>query len=851
MPNHDETQPQLTPPNSDPDATLARPGDGVPGEIRIPGYDLQPEIAQGGMGVVYAARDLAFGREVAIKVMLPGMDAAAFVREARITGRLPHPGIPPVYALGELPDGRPFLAMKLIRGDTLDTVLKRRTDFVTDRGKLLAAFEQMCHAVGYAHAQGIIHRDLKPSNVMVGAFGEVQVMDWGLAKEVAPRSVGRRPHVSSETAVDVHGTDAPRSQNAPHADTATVAGQIKGTPAYMAPEQARGEAVDARADVFALGGILAAILTGKPPFAGNSVLDTIIRAAQAELGETLARLHESGADAELLALCKKCLAPKAEDRYSDATELALAVAAYRAEVEARLKRAETEQATAAAKAEEQRKRRKVMRWGGAVLALVLLAGTGISLWQANVARGKANALAISERQTKEKAEALELSEGETKKKAEALNLETIKLKLANERQRAARVQSANLFVQRGLLFCEQGDIRQGRLWLAQALAIAPPDEEEIQRSVRLSLANLEPRAVSVGGKALADQDGFNGDAVFGKGGVLLLMAGQDDKVGGKARLWELAKDCPIGPEVADIDWYGTRSLSVSPCGRYLAARHKGTGARVWESESGKTVAASLEATFFTFNGDASELLTPTGPISIKTGRFVSNVEPAIKGVLYCCRYSPDEKSFVHGGFLHRGKNERGVAFARVYDSRTCKPVSPELTCGEGLVASVAFSADGKYLATGTNYNTGRGGEARIWETKSWTPVTPTLQHSEPVTAVAFSPDGSLLASGTYLAEVRFWEVESGRQLGTSQKLNGNLCDLVFEPTGKSVLAATRNGPPQRVRVHRVVVAGKQEETVGGDRLARHRGPVRALGWSADGKQLWTGGTTNCSPTGTG
>jgi eukaryotic-like serine/threonine-protein kinase len=223
----------------DPDATLDTPeAQRATVSFMIPGYDLMPEIAQGGMGIVYAARDLTFDREVAIKVMKPGMNASVFLREARITARLPHPGIPPVYALGTLPDGRPYLAMKLIRGDTLDKVLKSRVELHSDRGSLLAAFEQICQAVGYAHAQGIVHRDLKPSNIMVGAFGEVQVMDWGLAKEIG----GAEPEVSylSSGSDDI---------------AATVAGQVKGTPAYMAPEQARGEQVDARADVFALGGI--------------------------------------------------------------------------------------------------------------------------------------------------------------------------------------------------------------------------------------------------------------------------------------------------------------------------------------------------------------------------------------------------------------------------------------------------------------------------------------------------------------------------------------------------------------------------------------------------------------------
>ncbi len=272
------------------ESTVRRAPDGVPG---LRGYTLTHEIARGGMGVVYAARDLSLDREVAVKVMLPRMDADEFVRESRVTARLPHPGIPPVYALGTLPepDGRPFLAMKLIKGETLDKLLKARTDVSADRGRFVVAFEQMCQAVGYAHAQGIVHRDLKPANVMVGAFGEVQVMDWGLAKLVGAADADAAvPDAGGAFSEDV---------------AATVAGRVKGTPAYMAPEQARGESVDARADVFARGGILAVMLTGKPPFVGTSVLDTIIRAANAELDDILSQLDGSGAAPELIALCKR------------------------------------------------------------------------------------------------------------------------------------------------------------------------------------------------------------------------------------------------------------------------------------------------------------------------------------------------------------------------------------------------------------------------------------------------------------------------------------------------------------------------------------------------------------------
>jgi serine/threonine protein kinase len=140
------------------------------------------------MGRVFAAFDETFEREVAIKTLLPGAPALRFITEAKITARLPHPGIPPVHALGTLEDGTPWLAMKLIRGRTLHDLLQSRDhQEAGDRGRFIAIFEQIAQAVGFAHSRGILHRDLKPLNVMVGELGEVQVMDWGLAKELTSR----------------------------------------------------------------------------------------------------------------------------------------------------------------------------------------------------------------------------------------------------------------------------------------------------------------------------------------------------------------------------------------------------------------------------------------------------------------------------------------------------------------------------------------------------------------------------------------------------------------------------------------------------------------------------------------
>jgi serine/threonine protein kinase len=205
-------------------------------------YELVSVLGRGGMGVVYLARDTALDREVALKIFdrAPG-DA----NEARLIARLEHPGIVPVHDFGELPDGRLFYAMKLVRGDRLDRWIGGR-----EIGEQLGVFLRVCEAVAFAHAHGVVHRDLKPANVMVGEFGEVLVLDWGIAAELSNADCGMR------------NPDSLRN-----ADSGLRTGDsIAGTPEYMAPEQARGDAgVDHRADVFALGAMLAGIAAGSAP----------------------------------------------------------------------------------------------------------------------------------------------------------------------------------------------------------------------------------------------------------------------------------------------------------------------------------------------------------------------------------------------------------------------------------------------------------------------------------------------------------------------------------------------------------------------------------------------------------
>ena len=258
-------------------------------------YEIIERIGQGGMGSVYRAHDRELARDVALKVVrLPegSADAAArMVREARTLAQLEHPGIVPVHDVGRLRDGRVYYAMKLVRGAPLDALPP------CELAERLRIIERMCEAVAFAHAHGVIHRDLKPQNVMVGPFGEVLVMDWGVAK-------------LTTRVDDSLGADALARPGDDGASRPTDHGVVLGTPGYMAPEQESGDPslVDTRADVYAIGAILRDLCA-----AGSDAGDGPV---------TVAR--------PLRAIIERAMAPAPGDRYADVSALARDVAAFRA-----------------------------------------------------------------------------------------------------------------------------------------------------------------------------------------------------------------------------------------------------------------------------------------------------------------------------------------------------------------------------------------------------------------------------------------------------------------------------------------------------------------------------------------
>ncbi|MDR0361820.1 MAG: serine/threonine protein kinase [Planctomycetota bacterium] len=288
-------------------------------------YVIGRELGSGSIGQVIEARDQHLGREVAIKILHDGEGlsrdgVARFIAEAQITAQLEHPSVVPVHELGIMPGGMPYFSMKLVKGRSLGDLINhlRIGDRDTTRQynylARLRLFQRLCQGMAYAHAKGVVHRDLKPDNVLIGEYGEVQIMDWGLAKTVATQGDGSEEPVA--TVRQGSGLN-------------TFGGSIAGTPAYMSPEQAHGDfgGIGPASDVFALGLMLAELMTLTRVYRQPSFQDSL-RAARSPLAEVDIKLlapsaaFSSGIDR----VVRKATQPKISERYNNAGEMSSDIA---------------------------------------------------------------------------------------------------------------------------------------------------------------------------------------------------------------------------------------------------------------------------------------------------------------------------------------------------------------------------------------------------------------------------------------------------------------------------------------------------------------------------------------------
>ncbi|MFN7736024.1 MAG: PAS domain S-box protein [Pirellula sp.] len=288
-------------------------------------YWIGEEIGNGGMGLVYLGWDLQLQRHVAIKIIREDhrgneQHLLRFLREARIASQLRHPSILGIHDFDVEPSGSAYIIMDRITGKTMEQAIAEMKTDESKRQSMLATFLQICQAMAFAHANGVVHRDLKPANIMVGDYGIATVLDWGLAKVLGPKSP------TSQDSYDERFTPMAKMPievpfDSPSDQFHTLYGTVMGTPYYLAPEQARGEVVDYRADVFSLGGILCHLLTGSPPFQGSKLFEVYQKSVAGDVSCAFEQLDRCGAPIPIVQLAKRCLDPNVEGRPANASGL--------------------------------------------------------------------------------------------------------------------------------------------------------------------------------------------------------------------------------------------------------------------------------------------------------------------------------------------------------------------------------------------------------------------------------------------------------------------------------------------------------------------------------------------------
>jgi eukaryotic-like serine/threonine-protein kinase len=507
--------------------------EGAPLPIRSFGkYEILRREGAGGMGIVVRAFDVEVKREVVLKVMKEDRLAnpetiRRFRLEGQLLGQLVHPAIVPLHEMGETPDDRKllYLAMKLVRGHTLDWLLKRRVMLEEQREWYLDVLVAVCHAVQFAHSKRVLHRDLKPANVMVGEHQEVQLTDFGLAKVMTAKATP---------------ANSPAAVSVASAGEQTTIGATPGSPPYMAPEQARGlsETLDERCDVFGLGGILCEILTGQPP---RTLADIgiLLRDLNDPAGASLAgardRLDRCGGPAGLVALCQQCLSVEPSKRPASARAVADAVLAYRAALVRAAEEEKLKAAQATVRADAAVKQKKLAYQ--LLCAVVLLAFMLVGLVAASGA-----AWSIYERRKSEKA------------RLEAETITAADLRLEAWKQRRAKAWTTPLVSEVELVLKEAREEakaadEQARLGQApetvlqrtrEALAMADADLEATKKDRRVTARLLQLMVF-----------GESSPSGSSEGNVQQGLIDADRRFADVFREWGLDPDRVLVPEAAE------------------------------------------------------------------------------------------------------------------------------------------------------------------------------------------------------------------------------------------------------------------------------------------------------------
>jgi WD40 repeat protein/serine/threonine protein kinase len=825
--------------------------------------------ARGGLGEVFVARDAELNREVALKEMHARHAdhperRARFVREAEITGNLEHPGIVPVYALGHHPDGRPYYAMRFIKGMSLKEAIDRfhspQAQGLQSLGfhslafrQLLNRFVTVCNAIAYAHSRGVLHRDLKPSNIMFGDYGETLVVDWGLAKSGVSGPADELPG-------NPERTSEPMLLPSDSDSDLTRVGQALGTPAYMSPEQAAGrlDLMGPASDVYSLGATLYSLLTDKVPFENEDV-GALLNLVQRGDFPPPRRVNRQVPSA-LEAICRKAMALQPQDRYPSAKALADDLEHWLADE--------------AVSAHAEPWHGRLGRWvrhhrglvGSATAVLVVTLTVAIATWLLKEA---------ADRQRQEQ----ELrGEAEEQRKRADHYLYFSRVNLAHRAWQEAQIARMDELLEQTLPEHTGGQdfrnwewhylrrLRQrnlldlsGHSAQVQSVAFSPDGQRVASAGVDRTIKIWNTRT---GQETLAIEAhaGPITSVAYSPDGQRLASASGD----GSLRIWNAL----TGQEDVVIEGHAdsVQSVAFSPDGRQLASAGFDTTVKIWDARTGQERHAlrghtsSVQSLAFSPDGRrlASGGIDRTVRIwDVRTGKE-SLALSGIAGEIRSVAFSPDSRRVACASYDR---------MTRIWDADTGQPWL-FIAGHASFLNSVAFSPDGQRLASAGDDRT-----VKVWNARTGLEYFTLRGHAGSVSSVAFSPDGQWIASGSHDKTVKLWDARSDQESLVLRGHENSVTCVAFSPDGRRLASASfdrtarvwdrRTGQEllafgHGIQVHAVAFSpdGQRIASIGYDRTAKvwdsrtgqvgltlegHSGQVSCVAFSPDGRQLATEG----------
>ena len=785
-----------------------------------PDYELLNVIGEGGMGVVYAARQSSIARTVALK-MLKGEDSKnaaqreKFISEAVVTGELDHPNIVPIYDLGANNDGALFYSMKRVKGTPWNKVIKERS---VDEN--LTILLRAADAVAFAHVNGVIHRDLKPENIMLGDFGEVLVMDWGLAR-VSPDF----PNAASVSQSDAMG----------------------GTPAYMAPEMATGpiDKITIASDVYLLGAILFEIITGKPPHSGKTVMACLFSAAKNQIVETKKR-------GELLDIAMKAMATNPAERHASVPEFQRAVREYQAHSQS-IRLVEHAQQNMAIAQERQDYelfaratyglQEALALWNGNTRATALLDTARVDYAKLALEKGDFDlGISLLDEQREPHRETLAaLQRGLNERESRKRRIKLLKGAVAALIAAVVGIVSVAFVAvrsQRDEAITQRNRADDARKEADQNAAEAVEARKEAERGWAQADKNL---VLETQAREEADRQRDNAEKAkiaeeYAAYVARIGLTKAKIEEGAFDRAAELLEQCPPGLRgwewgrlnflcnLADRSWKNPAPIDAaafSPDGVHVATGDWDGKATIWNLQSGERLREFPQGEYVhavAYDGKGERLAAGGSDGSVHVYR-VADGELLAKLVghedaVLSVRFSPDDRYLLTSGYDHT---------ARLWDLATGKE-QQSLEGHSWWVWSAEFSPDGSQIVTA-----GQDGKAIVWgrppspadsgtvltqvavasASAPFEKVTEFTRHRGPVYAARFSPAGDQIATAGYDGRVLLWNPNEAQSVDIARRLDG----IPDPPTHETELLA-------------------------------HRGPVRTLAFAPDGKTLSSGGQDN-------